>query len=123
VVGMFERATVGLGPACSSLDDDAAERMLESTARVGEALHLLNRNDLVAEWHRCLRQLIDRRVHPLLQGWCCRLLLEAGELEDGELERIARLALSTANPPADCAAWATGVLRGSGLLVLQQDRL
>jgi hypothetical protein len=119
--GMFERVLVGLGAACSSLDDDAAERMLESTGHVREALGLLDRSDLVEEWLQALRKLLSRDLHALLRGWFCRLLLDQGALEDGELERFARLALSTANPPADCAAWATGLLRGSGLLLVHQD--
>src|SRR5262249_49558630 len=36
--GMFERALVGIAPACSALDDDAAMRMVESIGRLEEAL-------------------------------------------------------------------------------------
>ena len=121
LVGMFERVLVGLGLACSSLGDDAAERMLESIDQVSMALDVLNRPDLQTEWQETLARLMDRDVHALLRGWCCRLLLEKGVLDDGELYCRARLELSPANPPAVCASWATGLLRGSGLLLLHQD--
>ena len=123
LVGMFERAVVGLSPACSALDEDAAARMLESLARVSEALATLNRDDLHAEWRECLSRLMRKGMHPLLCGWCCRSLLDAGVLSEDELYRLARVSLSSANPPAECAAWATGLLRGSGLALLHQDRV
>ncbi len=121
LVGMFERALVGLPAACSSLDDEAAARMLESIGHTHEALDILNLADLQAEWQSRLRTLMESDVHGLLRGWCCRLLLEKGNLAEEDLYRAARLALSPANPPAQCAAWATGLLKGSGLLLLHQD--
>jgi hypothetical protein len=123
IVGMFERVLVGIGAACSALDDDAAQRMLESMGRVSESLQLLNRDDLRGEWHNCLQRLMAKAIHPLLRGWCCRLLLDARIVSDDELFRLAHLALSPANPPAECAAWATGLLRGSGLAILHQEQV
>jgi hypothetical protein len=64
-----------------------------------------------------------KAIHSLLRGWCCRLLLDARVISDDELFRLARLALSPANPPAECASWATGLLRGSGLAILHQDQV
>jgi hypothetical protein len=66
---------------------------------------------------------MHKGVHPLLCGWCCRSLLDAGVISEDELYRLARVSLSSANPPAECAAWATGLLRGSGLALLHQDRV
>jgi hypothetical protein len=121
LIGMYERALVGLPAACSSLDDEAAARMLESIGRTQQALDILNRAGLQDEWHSRLRTLMQSSVHGLLRGWCCRLLLEKGSLDEDELYHAARLALSSVNPPAECAAWATGLLKGSGLLLLHQD--
>jgi hypothetical protein len=121
VVGMLERIVVGLGTACAGLDDEAAARLQESLAGVSQSLALLNRADLDRDWWQALRKLLDGGVHPLLRGWCCRALLEKGQLDDEELDRRARLALSPANPPAESAAWLAGLLKGSGLLLLQQE--
>lgn len=123
VVGMLERVLVGLGLACSSLDDEAAARMQESMSRVSQSLDLLRRDDLDQEWLRTLKLLMDRGVHAMLRGWCCRVLLEKGILDEDELYRRARLALSMVNPPAESAAWATGLLKGSALVLLHQDRV
>jgi hypothetical protein len=121
LIGMFERAVVGLPAACSALDDDAAARMLDSIGQTQQALDILNLPDLREEWQTRLRSLMQSNVHGLLRGWCCRLLLEKGILGEDELDRVARLSLSVVNPPAECAAWATGLLKGSGLPLLHQD--
>jgi Family of unknown function (DUF5682) len=121
--GMFERALVGIASACSALDDDAALRMVESIGRLEDALRILNRRDLEDDWRGCLFQLMHKAVHPLICGWCCRLLLDARSISNDDLYGLARRSLSPANPPADCAAWATGLLRGNGMALLHQDAL
>ncbi len=44
-------------------------------------------------------------------------------LDETELQRLTGLALSTANPAPQAAAWIEGILRGSALTVLHQDGL
>lgn len=122
-VGMFERAVVGLRAACSGLDDDASDQMIAAMSATREALDLLDRQDLKQEWHARLRGMADDDLHGLIRGWCVRQLLEAGLLSTDELERMTRLALSPAVETAHAAAWATGLLRGSGLLLLHRDEL
>jgi hypothetical protein len=123
LAGMFERALVGLSPAISSLDDDAAEEMVKSLIGVQQALDLLQRADWEEEWQEQLRRILANDVHGLLRGWCCRLLLEKGKLPVEEFYRITRLALSSANDPMVVAAWMGGLLRGSGMLLLHQEEL
>lgn len=122
IVGLLERALVGLVAACTALDDAAAERMAQSIGHAQQALDLLDRADLLSDWQTRLRQLLENEaVHGLLRGGCCRLLLEQGRLTTDELQRLTRLALSPVNPAATCAAWVTGLLRGSGLALLHQE--
>src|SRR6266487_2194792 len=122
--GLFERIIVGLPGACASLDDDAASAMVSSIDHAQESLNTLNREDQQQAWRGILRQLIEREsIHGLVRGRCCRLLLEQRVLDDAELQRQARLALSPVTPAPQAAAWIEGVLRGSGLLLLHQDGL
>jgi hypothetical protein len=122
--GLFARAVLGLPGACASLDDDAATAMGGSIDGVAAALALLDRDDLRAPWHDALARLADREtVHGLVRGRCCRLLLEAGALDDAELRRLAGLALSPAVPAEAAAAWVEGLVRGSGLALLHLDGL
>jgi len=122
--GLFERIIIGLPGACASLDDDAARSMISSIDKVQESISLLNREEQRQAWQRTLRTLIEREsIHGLLCGGSCRLLLEQNVLDEDELQTLTGLALSTANPAVQAAAWIEGVLRGSGLLVLHQDGL
>jgi Family of unknown function (DUF5682) len=119
---LFPRIVVGVHPACASLDDEAAAKMLEGVTAVHEALSLLEREPARLEWRAALEQLSSREgVHCLLRGACVRALLEQGALDDAVLTRRARLALSPARPAADCAAWAEGLLRGSAQLLLHRE--
>jgi Family of unknown function (DUF5682) len=122
--GLFERVLIGLPGACASLDDDAAQQMLGSIDNVQESVSLLDRTNQRTEWLACLRQLTETEaLHGLIRGRCCRLLLEQHILDNAELQRLTGLALSTANPAPQAAAWIEGVLRGSALTVLHQDGL
>lgn len=122
--GLFERIIIGLPGACASLDDDAAQQMLGSIDNVQGSVSLLDRENQRGEWLDCLRKLMETEtLHGLIRGRCCRLLLEQNMLDDEELQRLTGLALSTANPAPQAAAWIEGVLRGSALTVLHQDGL
>lgn len=122
--GLFERIVIGLPGACASLDDDAARVMIKSIDHVHDSITLLNRDEQRKEWLAILRQLTEREsIHGLVRGRCCRLLLEQNALDDEELQRHTRLALSLATPAPQAAAWIEGVLHGSGMLVLHQDGL
>jgi hypothetical protein len=121
---LFERALVSLPGACTSLDDDAAREMAESIAAGEECVNLLDRSGMYEKWRTVLGPLAENEsVNALIRGWCCRLLLEAGSLDEEELLRLAGLSLSPAAPATEAAAWVEGVLRGSGLVLLHQTGL
>ncbi|HEY6408298.1 MAG TPA: DUF5682 family protein, partial [Ktedonobacteraceae bacterium] len=122
--GLFERVVVGLPGACASLDDDAAQQMIERIDHVQESLNILNHSDQQEAWQAVLHLLIDRdSIHGLVRGRSCRLLLEQKVMDEAELLRLARLALSPVTPAPQAAAWVEGVLRGSGLQLLHQHGL
>jgi hypothetical protein len=121
---LFERALVSLPGACTALDGDAAREMAESIAAGEECVNLLDRSGMHEKWRTVLGPLAENEsVNALLRGWCCRLLLEAGSLDEEELLRLAGLSLSPAAPATEAAAWVEGVLRGSGLVLLHQTGL
>ena len=123
-VGLFERAIVGLAAVCSSLDDDATGRMIGSMTGVGVALGTLGRPELSEQWHAALANLTERDdLHGRLRGWVVRQRLEAGRLDPEELDRLARRALSRSVEPLTATAWLSGLLTGSGMLLLQLERL
>lgn len=122
--GLAVRICVGLPLACASLDDEAAASMCERISGTNNALALLQNDELRRLWHKSLQQISSQRgVHGVIAGSCWRLLLDAGVLAAEEAARGVSLALSTANEPAEAAAWIEGFLKDSGLLLLHDERL
>jgi hypothetical protein len=122
VDGLFERILVGLPLAVVSLDEEAAAAMTTAIAAVQQALDLLERADEREEWLGALTALMSRSgAHPMVRGYGTRLLLDAGRIEDVELGRVAGLELSRAVPPLDAAGWLSGLLRGSGFLLVHHQ--
>ena len=123
VDGLVARICIGLPGACASLDDDAAATWYERLNRVNSAIALLQNDEHLASWHKVLTQMAQQALHGIISGRCCRLLLDAGAFDADESARRMGLALSTANEPPSSAAWVEGFLKGSGLLLLHDDKL
>ena len=120
--GLFERVLVGMPLASVALDDDAAAEMVEAMSQLQHAIDLLEGTDEREQWQGTLRALSARdAVHPLVRGYCCRLLVEQQQLDQAELGRLSSLALSPAVPSEQAAGWLTGLLRGSGLVLVYHD--
>jgi hypothetical protein len=122
VDGLVVRICVGLPPAVTGLDDDAAKALLKQIDAMNEALALLDEPDHVKRWHDTLLSLIDRTsLHGLLEGRLSRLLRDVGRVEDLP-DRMAR-AVSVGQPPARAAAWIEGFLSGGGLVLVHDEAL
>ncbi|MFN9873780.1 MAG: DUF5682 family protein [Pseudanabaena sp.] len=122
--GLITRICVGLPVACASLNDEAAAAMYELAIAVNRAILLLQNSEYAEAWHGVLSQLTDQSgLHGLLAGCCCRLLLDAGIFTANDVETRMGLFLSLANEPSQSAAWVEGLLKGSGLVLLHDDRL
>lgn len=123
VCQLFERILVGLPSACSGLDDSASEEFVLSMVHAQEALDLLGLQELLVAWTTQLQRIIEGNANGLVRGWACRTLLEKGILDSVELERITRWELSPVTTTQQAAVWLTGLLRGSGLVLIHQDLL
>jgi len=122
--GMIARICIGLPLACGSLDDAAAESMFEAIGQADAAIHLVDDPEHLGSWQGTLRQLADSdRVHQLVVGRCCRILLDAQIAKSDEVARRMNLAVSTASDPAKAAAWIEGFLKGSGEILVHDEAL
>ncbi|MER6348819.1 DUF5682 family protein [Streptomyces sp. NPDC001532] len=149
--GLAERVFVGLPPACTALDADAAEEMRSHLDAVHTAVGLLAETPgprdgtgpaptlespaegtpapgggLRSRWRAVLRVLTGRdSVAGVLRGRSVRLLLDDGALTQDEAARLMGLALSPGTPPGDAAAWIEGFVGGGGggLLLVHDERL
>ena len=124
VTGLVARICIGLGPACASLNDEAASAMLKRVNSTDAALGTLADDALRAPWMEALRRLADNDgVHGLLAGRCTRLIFDASHFSPEEAAVRLSRRLSRANAPAKAAAWLEGFLSGSGLFLLHQPVL
>ncbi|OUC13595.1 MAG: hypothetical protein B0A82_16195 [Alkalinema sp. CACIAM 70d] len=124
VQGLVTRICISLPLACGNLDDDAAAQMDQHLIAVHQAIQLLQLPDLTEPWQLVLQQLANQsNLTGLIAGRCCRLLLDAGVLSPETVAQRLSLALSIANQPAQSAAWISGLLKGSGLLLLHNPVL
>jgi len=124
VAGLVARVCVGLPGACASLNDEAAAAMFDRVVSVNAAIGLLQNEEHLASWRAAMTRLAAQRgLHGLVAGRCCRLLVDAGAFAADEAARRLSLALSTANEPAQAAAWIEGFLKGSWLLLLHDETL
>ncbi len=131
--GLAERIFVGLPPACAALDADAAEEMRRHVDAVHGAVGLLGEaseathGDLRERWYGVLRVLSGRDTVPgVVRGRAVRLLLDEGELAQGDAARLMGLVLSPGTPPGDAAAWIEGFVgggSGGGMLLVHDERL
>lgn len=122
--GFVTRIAIGLPAACYSLDDAAAEAMLTRLEACHEALFLIQNDDYLVTWWEAITRLANQDgLHGLLAGKCCRLLLSAEKLASEEAATRLHYALSAASQPEDAAAWLRGMLRGSGLLLIHEERI
>ncbi|MER8013194.1 DUF5682 family protein [Streptomyces griseoluteus] len=128
---LAERVFIGLPPACTTLDTDAAQEMRGHVDAVHGAVGLLaetltGHDGLRPRWRAVLRTLSQRDTVPgLLRGRAVRLLLDDGVLEAEDVARLMGLALSPGTPPGDAAAWVEGFVGGGGggLLLVHDERL
>ncbi|HWQ35074.1 MAG TPA: DUF5682 family protein [Blastocatellia bacterium] len=124
VAGLVARICIGLPGACASLSDEAAAVMFDHLVSVSSAIALLQNDEHQSAWRAVLKQMADQQgLHGLIAGRCCRMLLDAAAFDGAETAQRLSLALSTANEPAQAAAWLEGLLKGSGLILLHDDAL
>ncbi|WP_024759169.1 DUF5682 family protein [Streptomyces exfoliatus] len=126
--GLAERICVGLPPACTGLDADAATAMRDRIDEVHQALVLLPDTARPADrWAGVLHRLARRdRVPGVLRGRAARLLLDEGRITEDEAAPLMSRALSPGAPPQDAAAWIEGFAGGAsggGLLLVHDERL
>ncbi len=122
IQGMFERILIGLPNACMSLDDDAANGMLEFLGYVQNALNTLNQEQMNQSWQKLLYKLTNQEhIHALLRGWFTRILFEKKTINEIEFQTITRLALCPANPPEKSGAWIIGILKGTATWLIHQE--
>ena len=83
--GLITRGAIGLPLACHSLDDSAAEALRETLLPAYDAVGLRDSAEPTQAWQQALQQIaVGDACHALLRGLCCRLLLDAGHIDQAQ---------------------------------------
>lgn len=118
------RASLGLGGACSALDDDGAQALRSVIEGAHRGVALLDDDELRTPWLQALRGIAsDANVHGSVSGRVNRMLLDGGQLDSEECARRLSRRLSHGSEAPAAAAWLDGFLAGEALLLLHDDVL
>lgn len=125
---LLARVCIGLPGACRSLDDSAAEGMLARLVAVAGAVNMMQKAEQAQQWQAVLARLADQpRLHGLVAGRACRLLLDSDAFSADEVTTRMRRALPLGvgdwQQTKEAADWLDGFLRDSGLILVHDTRL
>ncbi|MEO1165759.1 MAG: DUF5682 family protein [Chloroflexota bacterium] len=124
VDGMVIRTCIGLPTECSMLDEDAADNMFQSILRFNSAIYLLDQAGYTERWRQVLQSLMEQTgVHGMIRGRACRILLDDNIIDNDEVARQMRLAMSLVGDVKDATAWLEGFLFNSGLILIHDEVL
>ena len=121
--GLVVRAIAGLPAACRSLDDDAAEVIVERLTGFMGALAMLDHPARRGAFPAVLAQLSEQGGHGLVEGRASRLLHDAGVWSASDVRGRVGRALSGGTPAARGAAFVEGFVAGSGTVLVHDAEL
>ncbi|WP_420450838.1 DUF5682 family protein [Ilumatobacter sp.] len=123
--GLVVRVLAGVVPACTSLDDDAAARMVERLTGVQTALAMLDHPERHRGFGDVLEILAEVRSlrHGLVAGRATRLLHDSGRWGADRVERRLSQALGPGIEAPVGAAFVEGFLAGSGTVLVHDLEL
>ncbi len=117
--GLIQRGAIGLPLACHSLDDSAAETLRNTLLPAHDAVGLRDSAEPSQAWQQALQQIaVGDACHALLRGLCCRLLLDAGHIDQPQAGVQLSRNLSAGAPPLEAAQWLDGFLNRNAMVLL-----
>jgi len=124
VLQLLIKVNAGLPDACYGLDEETSAQMFSYIASLHHAIKVYAHQPSEADWLAALFGVVDKQgVHAMILGCVCRLLFDAEQFSEAEADRRISRALSVTNDPATVAAWLEGFLKGSGMILMYDDRL
>ena len=122
--GMITRICIGLPNAVSAIDEDAAQKLLDSVYILHDAVNTLQHQATVTQWQQALQNIANSPVtSPVIAGYATRLLVDYKLLEGDELVKSFHFRMSRTSLPGISAAWLEGFLKGSGTILLLDETL
>ena len=120
---MITRICISLPAACTGINEDAADHLLELFAKMNDAVNVLQQADITQQWQQTLTIIAtEKNTAPVIAGYTTRLLADFKLIIGDDLVKAFYYAMSSATAPGIAAAWLEGFLKGSGtILLIDQD--
>lgn len=124
LTAMLARIVAGGVLACVHIDEEAAAGILKLLVTADYAIATVNRPELTEMWLDFIgRVRSTSQAHPLLSGYCTRLMNDKGLIAFDEMETTLSFYSSPGHAAADIAYWFEGFLQSSGTILLLDDNL
>ena len=124
VNAMIARVCISLPPYCISVDEESAQKITEHIFQLNESIALLNQTGQKEEWNKTLLLISDNKNSaPLISGYSTRLLADGKVISTDDLNNRFHFALSRSGDSSMAASWVEGFLKGSGTILIIDDRL
>ncbi len=121
---MIVRICVSLPAACSAIDEEAAQHLLDLFFKLNESINILQQTEITNQWQQSLNAIaFSKNTTSVIAGYTTRLLTDYKILAGDELVKAFYYAMSSAAIPSQAAAWLEGFLKGSGTILLIDHEL
>lgn len=124
VESMITRICVSLPAACTGIDEDAAQHLLDLFFKMNDSVNVLQQAEITQQWQQTLTEIAgNKHSSPVIGGYATRLMADYKLIEGDELVKKFYYAMSAASAPGEAAAWLEGFLKGGGTLLLLDNDL
>ena len=109
---------------CYGLDEQNSNEVFNLIGDLDRSLKLVDDAEVTTRWMETLGEIKDiDGVHMVIKGCTIRLLFDQQQIAEDELSSLLSYHLSPGNNAMDVAYWVEGFLRGSGLILIYDNRI
>ncbi|WP_118972878.1 DUF5682 family protein [Taibaiella koreensis] len=121
---VFYRITAGLPMTCLGIDEEQAAVLADKIREVNQSVLLLDDAVLKDAWKDTVFAITGQtQAAPEVQGCCCKILYDAGTLDEAATAQAFSRALSPGSEPAFAAQWLEGFLKDAATVLILDDKI
>ncbi|MFV0540535.1 MAG: DUF5682 family protein [Aestuariibaculum sp.] len=121
---LFYKIAVSLANACYGLDEEHSNSMFGLIGQLDKSLKLLQDDTIKVTWQKTLENIMEKDgVHMVIKGCTIRLLFDQNIFSEEALSKLLTFYLSPNQNAFDVAYWLEGFLRGSGLILIYDNKI
>lgn len=121
---VFYRILAGLPLSCTGINEEQSATLVEKIKQVTASVALLEDLELREAWTETVKKIVAlQHAAPMVQGCCCKVLYDAGSLDNETMANEFSKALSTSNSPDFSANWLEGFLNDAATVLILDDTI